>query len=401
MMPLSIIFMLIVAVLGDRLCLCFIFIFALYYSTFKHKNGETMIKRPNLFKYATKELSQDAFICWLLEWADKGYIKETNDDKLLHDCAIQLLRKFFKNSPFSDTEIQTLRIIQQFEKIDILLIVNEEIVIIIEDKTGTNEHSGQLESYKNKILKSHDNKLPERFKTIEDRNNYLLCIYFKTGDQLNFKAVKNAGYKPFLRKDLLSILDQYQKVNNNIFVDFYTNLKSKEYSFSSFGTQKLSDWNSYSWRGFISALSQELKLSESSDKFDFSGHIGISGFYWNWNNDSQTLIDGNIFYLRINFGKNPKLIFKLESNDKNKKVENTTIKNLQQKITIFSDEKVQVKLSTITKKSPIRATIAEVAINDFRFSNGDQSIAMDRTVVFIKKVQDVHKNILKDYQSSI
>ena len=26
---------------------------------------------PNLFDYATKELSQDAFFCWLLAWADE------------------------------------------------------------------------------------------------------------------------------------------------------------------------------------------------------------------------------------------------------------------------------------------------------------------------------------------
>jgi hypothetical protein len=25
--------------------------------------------KPNIFKYATSELSQDAFICWLLAWA--------------------------------------------------------------------------------------------------------------------------------------------------------------------------------------------------------------------------------------------------------------------------------------------------------------------------------------------
>ena len=25
--------------------------------------------RPNLFDYATKELSQDAVICWLLKWS--------------------------------------------------------------------------------------------------------------------------------------------------------------------------------------------------------------------------------------------------------------------------------------------------------------------------------------------
>jgi hypothetical protein len=27
---------------------------------------------PNLFQFATKELSQDAFICWLLAWADEN-----------------------------------------------------------------------------------------------------------------------------------------------------------------------------------------------------------------------------------------------------------------------------------------------------------------------------------------
>ena len=25
--------------------------------------------KPNIFRYATKELSQDAVICWLIEWA--------------------------------------------------------------------------------------------------------------------------------------------------------------------------------------------------------------------------------------------------------------------------------------------------------------------------------------------
>ena len=31
---------------------------------------------PNLFYYATKELSQDAFICWLLAWANKECARE-------------------------------------------------------------------------------------------------------------------------------------------------------------------------------------------------------------------------------------------------------------------------------------------------------------------------------------
>ena len=31
-----------------------------------------MESQPNLFFYASKELSQDAFICWLMDWRTKN-----------------------------------------------------------------------------------------------------------------------------------------------------------------------------------------------------------------------------------------------------------------------------------------------------------------------------------------
>jgi hypothetical protein len=37
---------------------------------------------PNLFNYATSELSQDAFICWLIAWADSSQIE---NDKNLYE----------------------------------------------------------------------------------------------------------------------------------------------------------------------------------------------------------------------------------------------------------------------------------------------------------------------------
>jgi hypothetical protein len=43
------------------------------------------MNRPNLFSYATSELSQDAFICWLLSWASLEY---KDVDGQLHQCAI-------------------------------------------------------------------------------------------------------------------------------------------------------------------------------------------------------------------------------------------------------------------------------------------------------------------------
>ncbi|MYD32112.1 MAG: hypothetical protein F4X01_11115 [Nitrospira sp. SB0661_bin_20] len=52
-----------------------------------------IMERPNLFSYATSELSQDAFICWLLEWSLPQY-RQT--DTKLHECAVNFIRKLFE-----------------------------------------------------------------------------------------------------------------------------------------------------------------------------------------------------------------------------------------------------------------------------------------------------------------
>lgn len=46
------------------------------------------MKGPNIFSYATSELSQDAMIAWLAAWADPGFAKI---DYALHSCGINLL----------------------------------------------------------------------------------------------------------------------------------------------------------------------------------------------------------------------------------------------------------------------------------------------------------------------
>ncbi len=51
--------------------------------------------RPNLFSYATKELSQDAFICWSLEWAKSENAKA---DSKLHAYGVALIKALFKQA---------------------------------------------------------------------------------------------------------------------------------------------------------------------------------------------------------------------------------------------------------------------------------------------------------------
>jgi hypothetical protein len=48
---------------------------------------------PNLFAFATSELSQDAFICWLASWADPS-CRELNGP--LHATATAFLDRLLK-----------------------------------------------------------------------------------------------------------------------------------------------------------------------------------------------------------------------------------------------------------------------------------------------------------------
>ena len=67
------------------------------------KVGESVMSRNNLFNYATKELSQDAFICWLLAFAMTDH---EHEDLALAACAREILAHFTGDtSPLVVTKI--------------------------------------------------------------------------------------------------------------------------------------------------------------------------------------------------------------------------------------------------------------------------------------------------------
>jgi hypothetical protein len=151
--------------------------------------------RPNIFEIATKELNQDAFITWLLQFADSKY-KTT--DELLNECGksfvYQLIRK---QLPTFDQPILKVNAGRQWENIDVWAEINDKYLIIIEDKTYTSHHSNQLTRYKT---------------TAEQwciKNNYEkpICIYLKTGNesQSSLNAIINEGFAVFNRVDFINL----------------------------------------------------------------------------------------------------------------------------------------------------------------------------------------------------
>ena len=83
----------------------------------------------NIFDYATKELSQDAFLCWLFENYNCENIK-------VREISLNLLSEFSHNS--ATDQITKLQTFKQWRYIDVLVQFecgNKIHIVAIEDKT--------------------------------------------------------------------------------------------------------------------------------------------------------------------------------------------------------------------------------------------------------------------------
>lgn len=136
--------------------------------------------KPNIFRYAISELSQDAFICYLFSFAIKENIKY---DKEIYNCAVELIRKFGINDEVYVTQIE-----RQYNHIDVYIEVNGKYNIIIEDKMYTSQHSNQINRYE-ETLKG------------EGKEN-IICGYYKIIE----KAYLEHNVVNITRSDILNIL---------------------------------------------------------------------------------------------------------------------------------------------------------------------------------------------------
>ncbi len=221
----------------------------------------------NLFTYATSELSQDAFICWLLSHAMKG----CNADPALSDCAKEFIRFFIKELKDEDVYLSE-RPEKQYKSIDVLITVNDKYKVIIEDKTHTADHDNQLIRYSETVLKDFDG-----YKCIG--------VYYKTGFQSDLTNVNEAGYVICNRENILSILKKYiTKTKNNIFLDYYNYLNEFDVKANDFMNSPVTNWNWEQINGFYNYCQNNLKEPQLKIGFGYVPNQ-TGGFWgmWLWN----------------------------------------------------------------------------------------------------------------------
>ncbi|PKV75298.1 PD-(D/E)XK nuclease family protein [Pontibacter ramchanderi] len=245
--------------------------------------------KPNIFNVATKELSQDAFFTWLLQWAD-GSNKSHNKELFL--AAQDFIKLLISKQLGYDKQIVKVKAGRQRENIDIWAEVNDEVFIIIEDKTFTGAHSNQLETYK-KVASDW----------CKNKNHELVCIYLKTGSEANasLDTIENKGYAVVNRPELLNYFSKHSSVDSDIFNDFVERIGLLEKQNNSFETLPIKNWNRNSWEGFYQFLQTQIKVNGWRYVANPAG--GFLGLWWH----SDEWKDYNV-YLQIEEGN---LCFKI------------------------------------------------------------------------------------------
>lgn len=173
---------------------------------------------PNIFNYATSELSQDAYICWVLEGLNHpGCEIYPFSRKFLALLMQETTRQLHQMHSFSPDDVVCVDIKRQKDHIDILATLHIRNgwgefrqTMIIEDKTFTGPHGDQLFRYKSKYAEEQP-----------------ICIYYKTGFLFNdAEYAKLHGYATVHKRQMIELMRKHAaKINSDIYSGYLGHLR--------------------------------------------------------------------------------------------------------------------------------------------------------------------------------
>ena len=234
--------------------------------------------KPNIFHYATSELSQDAILLWLINWA-KPECETTN--KEMHNLGCDFVRLLIdKEIPI--TSIQTRK---QEKDMDITVDINNSIYLVIEDKVGSGIHGDQLSRYRKIAYENYG------------QTRELCFVYIKTENESIAKLREiqhEEQYRVINRENIIELLKKYEEPvrTNDIVSDYYDCLLARQEATDAYMNLPYTEWKVSAWQGFYMEL--ESKMRDGS--WHYVNRIGkvFWGFYF-----SETPVLEGSLYLQI------------------------------------------------------------------------------------------------------
>lgn len=236
-------------------------------------------RNPNLFDFATKELSQDAVVAWLIQWADERFAGR-GGDKGLHELGRAFVEALLGEHGVSLPARIQADIYRQDKGIDVLARIGPDHVLLIEDKTGTSDRGNQLRRYYSHVVNGNT-----RIGNASADSVY--PIYLKTGNQSLAKERQIEGtelYRVFNRQDLLEVLSTYRG-KHPIVCDYRAYLQDwndMTYGYRTWTEDNRENWSWASWEGFYREI--ETRMPDASAGWNYvpNPRGGFLGFHWQW-----------------------------------------------------------------------------------------------------------------------
>lgn len=163
----------------------------------------------NIFDFATKELSQDAFLMWLLE--------NYEDEEIGEFAKYFLLKMINEKEDSKITNLKTRAQCKDLHNADVLIeckINDKDVAIVLEDKVYTRQHDSQLEKIEEEMKKMY-----------KDRKKFY--IFYKTGFVIKeeFRDINNnnKSWRIFNSYDINECFEKFygNKVITNMLLSMY------------------------------------------------------------------------------------------------------------------------------------------------------------------------------------
>jgi hypothetical protein len=316
--------------------------------------------RPNLFAFATSELSQDAFLGWLLSWADLACRQE---DGPLHLAGAELLGRLLAAAGLPrPAEYRSVKVERQHERIDLLVLVNDDLALVIEDKTHTEDHAAKLLAY---LASARD----------EFAGRAVGGVYLKTGDQGWYGEIDKAGYGRLGRRELLEALRRglEVKVRNDIYDDFLAHLQAMEDAVQAYRTRPLGSWDRCCWVGFFTELQELMGEGRWQEVFP-PGQAGFMAMLWHWR-------DGKFLQL-----EQERLAFKIEVTDKARQKAD---RQAWRDAVLSAAAAAGLPVQATPSRQGTWMTVARLDAADYRVEGEGGVIDVARTIEAIRKAEAV------------
>lgn len=208
-----------------------------------------MKKKENIFNYATKELTQDAFLRWLLE----NYDSDNEDVKYVSRA---IIAAFLDMQNIEAIEIEKIETIAQERKLDILVLISANQVkylIAIEDKTDSSEHGNQLDNYKKHL----------QMKYADYQQHH---IFYKTSPMtdLEISYISSKGWNVFDIDRIYSIFSIFNiEIKHYLLASYIHHIKSLHTLYRGDLPTDITEWSIKQWQNY--AIRQSIKLPNDMD----------------------------------------------------------------------------------------------------------------------------------------